>query len=363
MTTPRDPNKPKGSLPANKNGNGNGNGNSNNNHRYGAYAGYKGVKRKRAAHLVNADIRDMMQMLRRELKSGRRDLRHEMHDVRQDYRNEREDINNTFDETGKFIGQQNGIIDQRFADSNAQAQAAQAALMQQLGGMNASNSGAVDSELARLGMDSGSFTGQLSADQGYATDMASITGANNMANLAAMQASAGTVGNLLASMNEGSRGSMLSTNMRNRDEQIGDIRDAKHDFAKDIRQRVLDVKSQRGDMIRQMLEQLAQTGWAQYVDQQNLNQNQQQINMQRQQMQHGFAMDRAAQAAYGSSSGSSGSGMTNDIITNWLNGGGTNGGSSPQAPSDPRKPKKPHYNVWGGQLPGNYPGDPSGYLP
>jgi Fe-S cluster biosynthesis and repair protein YggX len=343
----------------NGNDNNNGNGNGNGNGRYGAYAGYKGVKRKRAANLVDGELKSLMHMLRRELRSGRRELRHEAGDVRQEFRNERQDINKIFGETGEFIGQQNGLIDERFKASNAQAQAAQAALMEQLGGMNSANTGAVGDELGRLGMDMGAFGGQLAADQGYATDMAAISGANNAANLQAMQAASGTMGNMLLGMNEGSKGSMLSANMRNRDEQIGDIRDAKHDFTKDVQQRVLDAKSQRGDMIRSMLEQMAQTGWAQYIDQQNLNQNQQQINMQRRQMQHGFAMDNAYASGSSGSSGTSGS--TNDIIANWL--AGPQGGTNPQNPQGPRKPKKPQYDIWHPQLAGNYPGSPEDYLP
>lgn len=264
--------KPKGKGGKHKGGGGKG--------RYGAYAGYKGVKRSRAKGLVDAEINPLI-----------RDVAREIHHARQQAQRSRGDIQHVFNESGKYINSQNQKVDQAFQGFNQNQEAARAALMGQMQSQGNQAARGALSELQRLGLGS-QFLGQMAADQQNAQNMANQQMAHTRENADLMHLGANSMGHSLAGMNAGEKASNLGQIANTRDTAIFDLRRDKRD-----------LNQQRPELMRQMLEQMAAQGWGQYVDQRNLNQNQQALNLQKQGQafaQRQAGSSQASQNAYNS---------------------------------------------------------------
>lgn len=275
--------KPKKSGPRDANGHG-----DNHHLNYGAYGGYEGVPFHRASRLAGTEIRNELRGLRPDIGSAERL-----------YERSLGDISHIYDQTRGYIGSQNALINQQTVDSRAQSAALAQQLSAQLSQNGTQAQAGSNAELARLGISGAAMPGYFAADQANAQNVASLMGSNADSNLAMMGAGASQIGNLLLGANEGSRGAAFGRAQATRDETIAQVQDA-------MRQ----IKGSRRDLTLQLLEQLSQTGWAQYMDQT-------QLNMQRRAMRGGGG---SGSAGYGSSSGSSGSGSSS--------GAGSSGGSN-----------------------------------
>lgn len=217
--------------------------------RYGAYGGYKGVPRKKALRFVNSDIRRLA-----------RDTNDEARQERRKYRRTRGDINAIASATRDNVAKLNANTTQSYNSAIEQSKAAQEALSAQI----ASNSGAVqsgaNSELARLGLGGSDVTGQMTADAAYAQNTAAQNSQDNLSNIGLASANAQSLGDLMLGSIKGEQMHQKGQARNIRDENVSQLRDALHA-----------ARAGRGDSVRALLDQMAQTGWAQYMDQAQLN--------------------------------------------------------------------------------------------
>jgi hypothetical protein len=184
--------------------------------------------------------------------------------------------------------------------------------------------------------------GAYQGDQAYAQNQAAINTANTSANVGAMGANANAVGQLLGQMNAGAHTSSVGKAGNARSDSLFELEQNKLKGFNEVRQAMRDLKGTRKDAMLQVLEQLSQTGWAQYMEGQ-------QLNMQRRAMRGGGG-GGSGSGSSGSSSGGSTSGYYGgkvDSMIDALSGGSPNpskpGGKKKKKPKNPI-PIRP--NVW-----------------
>jgi hypothetical protein len=298
------PKKPKDGMAQGNNGNANGNkgNNGGGSLRYGAYGGYKGVARKKAAGFVDADIR----RLKRDTHSG-------VKQERRQFRRERGDIKHVARETGQQLHQLRHNSAQAYSDAASQSAAAQQALSQQISQNSGAVQGGANSELSRLGLSGSDATAQMGADAANSQNIAAQGGANNAANLGLASANSKALSNLMIGSNKGERFSQLGISRNARDENVSQLRDALHQ-----------AQAGRGDSVKALLDQMAQTGWQQYM-------GQAQLGLQRQSMkQNGGSGSYNPYANYGSNTPYSAQNYQSTYGYGYSSpgGGSNNGGSS-----------------------------------
>lgn len=294
----------------NGSGGGNGNGGGLGGRRYGAYGGFPGVRYADALALVNAGLKPEIRQVRNDIQKTRREAQLERQRARNHYQSAVGDLNHVFGESGDYIGFQNQAIQQNYDALEDRAQQAQAALLDHLQANGAANAGAANAELERLGIQGSGDMGQFAADQSNIENVAQVTGANNLANISAAQSNASDVGNLLLGMNAGSKASALGQQVSDRNDAFFEAEATKKVAVEQLRRTMSDLRKSRPDLVRQMLEQLRQSGWGQYMDLANLHLQRDQLNLQRQAQQfyqNHYNSGGSSYSSYGSS-GSSGGG-------------------------------------------------------
>lgn len=238
---------------------------------FGARGGYEGVSKKKVRRLVNGVLRDEIKDLRREKAQIRRDLRHQTQQARRDYRRGKGDLEHVFGETGDYISFLGDQTQQTYEDQSAQSAAATAALQQQIADTYSGANTGVNSELARLGIEGGANLGGLASDQANAQSVAAQTGLNAQTTMGMASANSSQLMNLISGMNQGSYMSAMGQNLNNRNDNLTEINRDRQDNFNAVRDAIRDVKGSRKDMFFQLLNQLQETGWSQYMDQQQLN--------------------------------------------------------------------------------------------
>lgn len=217
--------------------------------RYGAYGGYAGVPRKKAARFVQADISRL-----------KRDTRSNVRQERRQFRRERGDINHVYQQSGQEMQRLKNNSAATYNQTASNATAAQAALAQTLAANSGAVQGQASSELSRLGLGGTDVGSQMAADQANSQNVAAQGSADNLANLGLAGANSAALSNLMIGSNKGQRLSDLGHARNNRDENISQLRDALHE-----------AQAGRGDSVRALLDQMAQTGWGQHMQQAQLN--------------------------------------------------------------------------------------------
>lgn len=313
--------------------------------RIGGYGGFKGVNKHRLNQLIQAQLQAVINPLRDEKKDIRRQTKHQLESANTLYDRTNDDLSAIYDRTGNYIAGRNEETAQSWDKARGATAQSQQGLLSQLMGNSTAATGGANDEMARLGI-SGANTALAAnvGDSEFAKNLANQQGANTQANLEMMASAAGSVGNLLMGMNQGSYASAAGQAANAHQDNISSIKNDSRDALAEVMDAIRGARGTRPGLFQQMLQQLQTTGWGMYVDQQNLNQNQQQINMQRQAQR--FAQAQSRRANSGSSSGSSGSGgsssggsggssadyysTNNDLLIGALTGKG------------PKGPKKPH---------------------
>lgn len=237
---------------------------------FGGLGGYKGVRKSKVKRLVGGVIRDEVRDLSRERKGVNREYRRERADVNREFRRGRQDLKHVFGETDDYLG---FLGNQSQQQTNAQSQQiamAQQALEQQLGGTYTGAADQVTSELDRLGIGGGGSLAQLGLDQANAQAMGAQAGANAQSTLGLMGGNSQQMMGLLRGMNQGSMMSNAGLNMQRRNDALIEARGSRDENQQAIRDAIRDVRSGRRDLFFQMLNQLQETGWNQYMDQQQL---------------------------------------------------------------------------------------------
>lgn len=233
---------------------------------YGAMGGFPGVSVREAQRRIAAEIREGVQDLRHQ----RRVVRHEASEDRQktkaDYQRGLGDLEHIYGETGDFIAHQGNLINNQYEATQDRATTAQNALLNVLSQGSSEVAGGANAELARLGIEGSGDMGEFAADAANNTAIAQQTGANNMANLEAMQAGAGSISALLSGMNAGQHQSNVGQQLNARNDRFAEIQQNKIDNFNEVREAIKELKGQRGDLVRQLLEQMTNTRWGQYMD-------------------------------------------------------------------------------------------------
>lgn len=287
--------------------------------RYGSYGGYKGVNVKTAEKLVDSQIHKSVSKIAKDKKQANRDYVSSVRGIKK--------ISN---ETQKFIGKNNRDSMAGYDEASKSLDSNNSALQSTLASRSNTIKSSASDELARLGIQDSSAFNSLDSNTQNALNVASITGNNDKANLAAQEAGARSIGDLMLGMNRGIRDSGIVSAQNDRRDAISEINDA-----------IAEARGTRPDLLLQTLEQLRQTGWGQYMDSQNLA-------IQRRQM---ALQEQSARAAAGGSGGGGGGGGHGGH-------GGGGGGSSSTAYSPAldfltgnvnpgKKPSKKHPYGWG----------------
>lgn len=238
---------------------------------FGGYGGFKGVKKRKVNRLVNGMIRSEVKDLRRVRAQVRNESKRDMQSVRRDYRRGKGDLEHIFGETGDYIQHLQGLNADSYNTQLNQTQAANAALQQQLGGTYSGAQDQVNAEMERLGIQGAGNLSGLIADQANAQAMASQAGANAEQTMGMAAGNTQQLMNLMQGMNQGSFQQAMGQNLNTRNEQLTQVRDDRRDKFNDIRRAIRDVRGGRRDLFFQLLNQLQETGWSQYMDQQQLN--------------------------------------------------------------------------------------------
>lgn len=246
-------------------GKGDGKGNGGAPKNYGAYGGYKGVSRKDAAKLVNPEIRAAVATLRKQRKLSRQSRNYYSKQYRNQWQGQRGNIKDNAKTTQNYIEGQNAAIGNLYQDAQDQSAQAQQALMSQLQSSTDATTNMANNNLGALGLGS---VGDLGGADRMA--LAAQQGANNQANLTAMSAGAKSIGDLFLGASSAERQSALGDARSARNEALNQARKAYWDDRTAINQEIRDTKASRRGLINQMMQQMAETGWGQYMDYENL---------------------------------------------------------------------------------------------
>lgn len=245
---------------------------------FGGYGGYKGVRKSKVKRLVNGIIRDEVRDLGNERRSVRREYRRDSRDVNRQFRRGKKDLRHVFGETEDYLGSLAQRNQNVVSNQSDQISAAQQALQRQLGNTYTGAADQINSELSRLGIEGGGNLGALYSDQANAQAMGAQAGANAQSTLGMMGGNAQQMMGLLQGMNQGAHMSNAGLNLQRRNDSLIEARGNRSENMQAIRDAIRDVRGGRRDLYVQMLNQLQETGWGQYMDQAQLNMARRELN-------------------------------------------------------------------------------------
>lgn len=241
--------------------------------RYGAMGGYGGVPYRDAASIINGQVRHEV-----------RGMQHQGQQVRDLYGNTVGDLNHIFGETGEFIGNQNQKIKDSYAGQKSAMDQIYSALNGQLNSGATGIQDAALAELQRLGISPGA-SGDMGSDTGFMQNLVAQQQANSGANMGAAQSNSDAVGALLMGMNSGAQASAL-----------GQAANTKNSALKDIMAQIRDVRSGRGDAINELLMQMNDSRFQQWLGLQGLKLDRRSMNMSAASQRAGALQDAAYQS-------------------------------------------------------------------
>lgn len=248
---------------------------------FGGRGGYKGVNKNQVKRLVGGLMREETSDLRQQRRQVGREFRQGAKGVRTDYARGVGDIKYVHGETTDYIG---SLAQRSAANQGAamgQQQQAQAALQGMLGQTYSGAQSQGQQELARLGIQGAGNFQQLGADQANAMGVAAQSGANAESTLGMAGQNTAAAMQMLQGMNQGSMMQGIGQNLNARNDAMGELRDNRINQNNEVRLALREASATRKDLFFQLLQQLQQTGWDQYVQQRQLGQQDRQINLQR----------------------------------------------------------------------------------
>lgn len=246
--------------------------------RYGKVGGYKGVKKSTAQDLARGVYNTEMRELQGQQRNLDRDTRQNVLEAENQYNRAKGDLSHVYGTTGKYIDTQKTNTAAQYASGEQQASAASAALKSQLGDLYSGATGGAESELERLGIsDAGNYQGLLS-DSLNAQATAEQSGENARSTMAQSGSNANALMSLLSGMNQGSYTSSTGQILNARNDAIGKAKDEQYNQTRKIRDAMVQAKASRKDIYLQLLQQLQQTGWSQYLQNQQLGIQRKQAN-------------------------------------------------------------------------------------
>jgi hypothetical protein len=238
---------------------------------YGAYGSFPGVSVNEAKRSVASQIREGVRDLRKERRQVRWEASQDRQKAKTDYKRGNEDLSHIYGETSDYINYQQQQMDQQFAAGQDRVAASTNALLDVLNQTSTTNANAANAQMNALGIGAGGDMGEFAADATNNSAVAAQGGANAAANLGAMQTGADAIGNLVAGMNQGQYMSAQGRNLNARNDRFAEIQQGKLDNYQQVREAVGELRESRPDLVRQLLDQMQQSKWGQYMDMANLN--------------------------------------------------------------------------------------------
>lgn len=214
--------------------------------------------------VVNGQIRAGVNDARKERRVVRREAATARRAAVRDYKRSLGDLDYIYGETGDYVKNMGQQIHDQYAQQTTRAEAAQAALVQQLQSNSTDTGQGLSSELSRLGLQ-GVDNSQFAADAQNAVNVAQQTGANDLSNISAQQTGADAISSLLGGMVAGSRASGYGTAQNTLDTNLYDIYQTKRDGYNQVREAISDLRGTRKDLTAQMLQQLGGGHWGRYL--------------------------------------------------------------------------------------------------
>lgn len=245
---------------------------------FGGRGGYKGVKKSDAKRLVNGVMREELSDLRSQGRTVKRDARSGIKVARTDYNRGKEDLRVVHGEVGDYLSslaQRNAAT---VGNEQTQQAQAQAALQTMLGNTYSGAQSQAQSELGRLGIQGGGSFQQLGLDQANAQGVAAQSGANAQSTLGMAGSNSAAAMQMLQGMNQGSYMQGVGQNLNSRNDALAELRNNRTDQLNEVRNAMQEARGTRRDMYFQLLQQLQQTGWDQYVQQQQLQMQRKALN-------------------------------------------------------------------------------------
>jgi hypothetical protein len=175
------------------------------------------------------------------------------------------DLNYVHGEVGDYLNNMGAQNMQMFQGQMGQQEQANAALQGQLQGTFDSAQGDVIAELNRLGISGGANTGGIVADRGWQQAQGAQQGANALQSMGMMQQNSGVAQNLIAGMNQGSLTQGYGQNLNAYNDAQSATNQDRMDQLSEINNAMWDAQAGRKDVFFQLLQQLQQTGWSQYM--------------------------------------------------------------------------------------------------
>jgi hypothetical protein len=237
---------------------------------YGGIGGYKGVRTKKVRRLVNGVIREEMNDLRAQGRQVKQDANNENRKARRDYRRGGQDLTYVHGETQDYLNNLAQRNQQMYQDQSQQSALSAQALGSMLGNTYSGAQSQGMEELARLGITGGGNFSGLQADQANAQSLAAIGGQNTQDTMGLQNSNAQLAMQSLQGMNQGSYMQGVGQNLNARNDKQQEILTNRVNQMNQVRHAMKDAKGERRDLFFQMLQQLQQTGWDQYLQAQQL---------------------------------------------------------------------------------------------
>lgn len=246
--------------------------------RYGKVGGYKGVKKSTAQDLARGVYNTEMRELQGQQRNLDRDTRQNVLEATNLYERAKGDLSHVYGTTGKYIDTQKTNAAAEYASGEQQSVAAANALKAQLSGLYSGATGGAESELERLGIsDAGNYQGIMS-DSLNAQAVAGQSGENARSTMAQSGQNVASLMSLLGGMNQGSYQSSAGQILNARNDAVSKAKDEQYNQTRKIRDAMVQAKASRKDVYLQLLQQLQQTGWSQYLQNQQLGIQRKQAN-------------------------------------------------------------------------------------
>lgn len=261
---------------------------------FGATGGFKGVRKSNVSRLVNGLMREEMNGLNKQARGIKTDATQGINRARTDYNRGVGDLNYVHGETSDYLSSLAQRNTQNTQNAQGQAQVAQQALQAMLGDTYSGAQSGANQELARLGIQGGGSFEQLGQDSANAQAVAQQTGANNQSTLGMIGQNSAAGMEMLQGMNQGSMMQGLGQNLNARNDAMAEVSNNRIDQLNEVRQAMQEANATRKDLFFQLLQQLQQTGWDQYVQRRELGQNARSLNMQQQSNNRDFRLRKRA---------------------------------------------------------------------
>ncbi len=327
--------------------------------------GYKPLKRKTAAKIVDSDLRVLLKGLRNDERKVKRERDFQSGKAEDLYTRGKGDLEFIRAEVEDATNAQNSKIDQSYTETGTKLQALQAALQGELGQNSQANKAAALAEQARLGIQQ-SGTGNFDADAANQQAVAAQTGSNEQANLGLAKGMSADIGQMLLGMNQGSFLSNMGRILNTKNDSQAQLSHTSNEQLMDIMDQMGETRAGRGGAISKLYGEMDDRRFNRWSTQKEMGFNQQlaanEFNLNLQQTRKENAL-RAAAARRAKSYGGGGGGGGSSGFSSGASAGASSGsgGSRRRGPlqgaltygamfgagmgkaygGKPKKPKKP----------------------